>query len=69
MKKLIFGGLLSVAAVVYLSTQSYYVEEQSLFSVAMKDPILQKELETEFVNFIAIYGKSYESKAEIPSRF
>jgi hypothetical protein len=45
------------------------VEEQSLFSVAMKDPILQKELETEFVNYIAIYGKSYDSKAEIPSRF
>ena len=42
----------------------------SLFSTMQKrDPALQKELEGEFVRFIATYGKSYASKTEIPSRF
>ena len=45
-------------------------DSMSLFSAMRnRDPALQKELEGEFVRFIATYGKSYASKAEVPSRF
>ena len=36
---------------------------------ATKHESMKSELEQEFVNFIAKYGKSYSSKEEIPKRF
>ena len=55
------------AAVLFVTTNTPY--SQSLFSRSSRDPALQRELESEFVRFIATYGKSYASKTEVPTRF
>ena len=69
MKALVVVGTVC-AALLYVSTTTAMDDSMSLFSSMQKrDPALQKELETEFVRFIATYGKSYASKTEVPSRF
>ena len=59
------------ATLLYVSTTTTTGGDSiSLFSTMEKrDPALQKELEGEFVRFVATYGKSYASKTEVPSRF
>jgi len=68
MKALAVVGTVCAAGVLLTTTSTNY-SGQTLFGVTQRDPALQKELEAEFVNFIAKYGKSYASKTEIPTRF
>ena len=55
------------AAVLMLTVPSQH--PMNLFTSTGRDPALQKELEHEFVKFLATHGKSYASKSEIPTRF
>lgn len=68
MKALAVVGTVCAAALLLGTTTNIY-SPQNLFSVSPRDPALQKEIEREFVNFIAKYGKSYASKSEVPQRF
>ena len=70
MKALAVVGTVCAALFYVSTTTTTGADSMSLFSTMEKrDPALQKELEGEFVRFIAIYGKSYASKTEVPSRF
>jgi hypothetical protein len=60
----------TVCAAVLLVSQQPYGNDMSLFSqVSSRDPVIQRELEAEFVKYIATFGKSYASKSEVPRRF
>jgi len=70
MKALAVVGTVCAALFYVSTTTTTGADSMSLFSTMEKrDPALQKELEGEFVRFVATYGKSYASKTEMPSRF
>jgi C1A family cysteine protease len=65
--KLIAGAAAVMAVIGYLSLSQKEQPGMNLFATSHKT--MKNELEQEFVNFIAKFGKSYSSKDEIPKRF
>ena len=62
-------ALVLIGTVAAAALALYSMEFSGNMSTTLLQNINEKEIESEFVQFIAKYGKSYSSKSEIPARY
>ncbi len=66
--KIFFGTAAALAIVGYLCLSSV-PQPSDINLFATNNSEIQSEIEQAFISYIAKYGRSYASKAEIPARF